>query len=251
MAKRPLILISNDDGVQAQGIQYLTSLMQQLGDVVVVAPDGPRSGAACGITSTQPVSLRLVRRESGLTVYECSGTPVDCVKIAFEKVLDREPDLVVSGINHGGNISVSIHYSGTVGVILDACTKQVPAIAFSHESWSPQIDFTPCSDVILGCARHVLEQGLPDEVCLNVNFPDVAELKGVKVCRLARGTWKQEWKDTGEEGVYRLSGYFICLEPEATDTDCYALSQGCAAVTPLQLDTTGHSAIESLKKLEQ
>ncbi|MCR4921193.1 MAG: 5'/3'-nucleotidase SurE [Bacteroidaceae bacterium] len=248
MPNRPLILITNDDGVQAQGIQVLTSLMRQLGDVVVVAPDSARSGSACAITPTGPVRVTLLNETEGMRCYACSGTPVDCVKLALEKVVPRKPDLMVSGINHGDNASVSLHYSGTVGAVLEACMKSVPAIAYSLMTRQKQCDFSPYEEVVLRVARCVLADGLPQDVCLNVNFPLVERLQGVRVCRLARGNWLQEWGETDKPDVYQLTGYFTNLEPEAEDTDYWALQHGMASVTPLQLDMTHYPLLRQLAK---
>lgn len=247
MANRPLILISNDDGVQAQGIQVLTSLMQQLGDVIVVAPDGPRSSTSCGISPLSTLYLKLLKEEEGLKIYQCSGTPTDCVKLALEMVVPRTPDLVVSGINHGDNASVSVHYSGTVGAVLEACMKQVPAIAYSLMTKNQQCDFRPYEEVITKTARYVLEHGLPQDVLLNVNIPEVPALKGTKVCRLSRGVWMKEMKEVGE-GQYCLTGYFQNLEPESEDTDYWALLHGFASVTPIQLDMTAYGLLDTLKR---
>ena len=153
MPKRPLILISNDDGVQAQGIRELTAMMCRLGDVVVVAPDGPRSAASCCISPLTAITLKLLKEQEGLSVYQCSGTPTDCVKLALDGLLTRTPDLMVSGINHGDNTSVSIHYSGTVGAALEACMKSVPAIAYSLRTRKQECDFHPYEEVIMSTAR--------------------------------------------------------------------------------------------------
>ena len=242
MTNRPLILISNDDGVEAQGIQVLTKLMQQLGDVIVVAPDGPRSAASCSISPLDTIYITLVKEETGLKVYRCTGTPTDCVKLALDGLLEKRPNLVVSGINHGDNASVSVHYSGTVGAALEACMKNVPAIAFSLKTKSQQCDFRPYEDEIVKITRYVLEHGLPDDVLLNVNFPEVAQLKGTKICRLGRGRWMKEMVKEGE-GAYHLSGYFQNLEPESEDTDYWALDHGFASITPIQLDMTAQSPL--------
>lgn len=246
MQKRPLILISNDDGVQAQGIKELTRMMCQLGDVVVVAPDGPRSASSCCISPLTTIIVQLLKQEEGLTVYQCSGTPTDCVKLAMDGLLTEKPDLMVSGINHGDNASVSIHYSGTVGATLEACMKQVPAVAFSLKTKSQQCDFRPYEEAIMRIASNVLKNGLPQDVLLNVNFPEVEELKGTKVCRLSRGRWMKEMKQVGE-GAYQLTGYFQNLEPEAEDTDYWALNNGYAAITPIQLDMTAYGMLETIK----
>ena len=245
MSKRPLILISNDDGVQAQGIRELTRMMCQLGDVVVVAPDGPRSAASCSISPLTTIIIELIEEQEGLKIYQCSGTPTDCVKLAMDGLLTQKPDLVVSGINHGDNASVSIHYSGTVGAALEACMKQVPAIAFSLKTKSLQCDFRPYEKVIMQIARYVLKEGLPEDVLLNVNFPEVEALKGTKVCRIGRGRWMKEMKQVGE-GAFQLTGYFQNLEPDAEDTDYWALDHGYAAITPVQLDMTAYGTIDKL-----
>ena len=247
MSKRPLILISNDDGTQAQGIQELTRMMCRLGYVIVVAPDGPRSASSCSISPITTITIKLLKEQEGLKVYQCSGTPTDCVKLALDGLLTRRPDLVVSGINHGDNASVSIHYSGTVGAVLEACMKNVPAIAFSLRTKSQQCDFRPYEEVIMRTASYVLEHGLPDDVLLNVNFPEVEKLKGTKVCRMGRGRWMKEMKQVGE-GAYQLTGYFQNMEPEAEDTDYWALDHGYAAITPIGLDMTAHGLIDKLEK---
>ena len=246
MSNRPLILISNDDGVEAQGIQVLTSLMQRLGDVIVVAPDGPRSASSCSISPISTITITPIREEEGLKIYRCSGTPTDCVKLALDGLLDRWPDLVVSGINHGDNASVSVQYSGTVGAVLEACMKNVPAIAFSLKTKEQQCDFRPYEETIVKIARYVLEHGLPQDVLLNVNFPEVPVLKGTRVCRLSRGRWMKEMMQVGE-GEYRLTGYFQNLEPESEDTDYWALDHGFASITPVQLDITAHGFLEELR----
>ncbi len=251
MSCKPLILISNDDGVYAQGIRVLTELMRRLGDVVVVAPDGPRSGAACAMTSTVPVRLNSIHSEEGLAVYSLSGTPVDCVKLALEKVVPRRPALVVSGINHGDNASVSLHYSGTMGAVLEACMKGVPAVGFSLKTRDTECDFSPYLDVILRVCSHVIEKGLGQDVCLNVNFPQVPSLAGVSVCRMARGRWESEWEPAAEPGAYRLAGHFVNLEPDAEDTDYWALEHGMASITPLHLDMTHIPSLEGLKELQE
>ena len=244
MTKRPLILISNDDGVDAQGIQVLTKLMQRLGDVIVVAPNGPRSAASCSISPIDNINITLVKEELGLKVWRCTGTPTDCVKLALDGLLDRRPDLMVSGINHGDNASVSVHYSGTVGAAFEACMKAVPAIAYSLKTRSLQCDFRPYEAEVVRIARYVLEHGLPEDVLLNVNFPEVPELKGTRVCRTGRGRWMKEMMQVGE-GEYRLTGYFQNLEPEAEDTDYWALDHGYASITPIQLDMTAHDYLNS------
>ena len=261
MTERPLILITNDDGILAQGIQELTSLMCTLGDVAVVAPDGPRSGMACAISAVTPVRLqpvgpqkqalrRMQCKGDNFEVWSCSGTPVDCVKLALEHVTGRKPDILVSGINHGDNASVSMHYSGTIGAVLEGCMKDVPSVGFSLRTRKESCNFLPYRQVVLDTVAYVLERGLPQGVCLNVNFPEVdSQLEGVSVCRMARGNWVEEWESAGGE-TFRLTGRFVNLEPEAEDTDYWALDHGRASITPLRIDATAYPVLPGLKVLE-
>lgn len=251
MQKQPLILITNDDGLNAQGISVLTKCMQNLGQVIVVAPNGARSGSACSITPIIPVKLKLEKEEENLLAYSCSGTPVDCVKLAYEKVVPRRPDLIVSGINHGDNASISLHYSGTIGGVLEGCMKGIPSIGFSLRTRKQECDFQPYLKAIEDIATYVLKNGLPQDVCLNVNFPEVPVLKGISVCRMARGIWQSEWKDTDVPGTYKLTGNFTNLEPEAEDTDYWALDHDMAAITPLMLDMTYYPFLDSQKSLQR
>lgn len=247
---RPTILVTNDDGFQAQGIQALASIMRRLGDTIIVAPDSARSGAACSITPTRPVSVRKI--EDG--IYACSGTPVDCVKIALEKILPCKPDLVVSGINHGDNASISLHYSGTVGAVLEACMKGIPAIAYSLRTCKKQCDFSPYTKVVEEWTEKVLRNGLPTDTCLNINFPETDHLEGAQICRMARGLWHTEWLDAGTDpdgkNIYTLTGTFTNLEPEADDTDYWAIDHNMAAITPISLDMTDHHTLATLKDSE-
>lgn len=253
--ERKLILITNDDGVSAQGIGVLTELMLRLGDVVVVAPDSARSGAACAITCTQAVTLR--RRADmerpHLMVYACSGSPVDCVKIALEEVCPRQPDLIVSGINHGDNASCSIHYSGTMGAVIEGCMKGVPSVGFSLRTLSHRCDFSPYSEEIVRIADFVLSNGLQQDVCLNVNFPEVARLAGMRICRMGRGRWVQEWIPANNPrgmNAFWLTGRFLNLEPHSEDTDYWALDHGYGAITPIRLDMTAYETMTSLLPME-
>lgn len=249
-SKRPLILVSNDDGITAKGISELIKFLRPLGELVVVAPDEPRSGSASALTVTTPISYKLIRKEVGVTVYKCSGTPTDCVKLAFHTLLDRKPDLVVGGINHGDNSAVNVHYSGTMGVVIEGALKGVPAIGFSLCNHAPNADFEPCGVYVKEITRKVLERGLPPLTCLNVNFPDVPELKGVRVCRQSKGEWVNEWEDfarRGDSHYFWLSGEFVDSDPQSEETDHWALAQGYAAITPVTVDVTAYSLLDELK----
>ena len=167
MNDRPLILITNDDGVEAKGIKELTECLRDLGDIVVFAPDGPRSGMASAITSLVPIKYTLVRKEKGLTVYSCTGTPVDCVKLALHTVVPRRPDVVIGGINHGDNSSVNVHYSGTMGVVIEGCLKGISSIGYSLCNHFADADFSSSLPYIRRITEQVLEHGLPLGFCLN------------------------------------------------------------------------------------
>lgn len=249
---KPLILISNDDGVDAKGINELIKYLRPLGDLIVMAPDSARSGMACAITADKPVKYSLVRQEEGLTIYKCTGTPVDCVKLACFDVLQRQPDLVVGGINHGDNSAVNVHYSGTMGIVIEGCLRGIPSVGYSLCDHNPKADFTPTCEYIKRIARNVLENGLPKGVCLNVNFPLGDTFKGVKVCRQTDGKWENEWEkrrrpNSGSD-YFWLTGDFTNHESDNEDTDQWALSHGYVAVTPVQVDVTAYSAIGEIRK---
>lgn len=264
---KPLILISNDDGYQALGINYLIDTLRPVADLLVVAPDGPRSGFSCAITTQVHMTLRTIREEEGLTVMACSGSPVDCVKMAFNVVLPRlygfaadgvtparKPDVVIGGINHGDNSSVNTYYSGTMGVVTEGTFQGVASVGFSLCDMSHKADFTACGEWIVQIIRKVLAEGLPPYTCLNVNFPhhDAAvegHYKGLRVCRMAKSTWVREVAEAQRPGsgstIYWLTGEVRELEPEATDTDRWALYNGYVAVTPQTLDSTAYSLLSS------
>ncbi|MCD8318536.1 MAG: 5'/3'-nucleotidase SurE [Paraprevotella sp.] len=253
--KRPLILLSNDDGVQAKGLNELIDMLSPMGDLLVMAPDGARSGAACGITSHNPLRYKVLSVRPGVKICACSGTPVDCVKLAIEKETDRRPDIVVSGINHGDNSSVRVHYSGTMGVALEGCMKGIPSVGFSLCDFDEDADFAPAAPYVHRITERILHTGLPSGVCLNVNFPkpSAEPYAGMKICRMARGTWSNEWYEADHpKGTkyFWLTGEYTNLEPEATDTDEWALAHGWVAVVPVTVDMTAYAALNSLKDLE-
>lgn len=249
--RRPLILISNDDGVMAKGISELIKFLRPLGEIVVMAPDAPRSGSGCAITVTQPVHYQLLRKDVGLTVYKCSGTPSDCIKLARNTVLERKPDLVVGGINHGDNSATNVHYSGTMGVVIEGCLNGIPSIGFSLCSHDPGADFEPAGSYIRQIAAMVLEKGLPPLTCLNVNFPDIEEFKGIKICEQAKGRWTNEWEPCprkSDDNYFWLIGEFKDDEPENEKNDHWALTNGYVAITPTVVDVTAYGFMNELSK---
>jgi 5'-nucleotidase len=251
LTQKPLILITNDDGDFAKGIAVLTRLMTQLGDVVVVAPDGPRSAQSNALTVTHPIRFRLQEQREGLTRYACSGTPTDCVKLALHEIVDRQPDMLVSGVNHGSNAAINVIYSGTMGAVLEGCENGIPSVGFSICNYSPDADFSQFEPYMLHIARRVLENGLDHGVCLNVNAPAGA-IQGLKVARQCDGKWVKEFvKKTDPHGraYYWLTGEFENHEPEATDTDEWALANGFVSVVPTKIDLTAHETLAKVAGL--
>ena len=247
---KPLILISNDDGYSAKGINELAKTLAGLGEIVIMAPDGPRSGASAAITSEFPVRYYKVKEEEGLTIYKCTGTPVDCVKLALFELLPRCPDLIVGGINHGDNSAVNVHYSGTMGVVIEGCLKGVPSIGFSLCDHDAEADFKPMLPYVRKIAEQVLSKGLPKGTCLNVNAPKTDALKGLRICRQTDASWGSEWcrgqHPKGGE-YFWLTGKFTNNEPDAEEADRWALEHGYVAITPIKIDMTASALIDELK----
>ncbi len=248
--KRPLLLISNDDGYLAKGINSLVEMLSDIADIIVCAPEDARSGFACAFSATTPLRLELRDKRPGIEIWSCNGTPVDCVKMALAELCPRKPDMVVGGINHGDNASVNVHYSGTMGVTLEGCMKYIPSVAFSLCDFSADADFEPLRPLVRRITQKVLSDGLPLGVCLNVNFPLVSEYKGVRVCRMAHGTWSQEVTRCHHPRGYDywwMIGKYNNDEPDAEDTDNWALTHGYVAITPTQIDVTAHQSIDLIK----
>ena len=235
----PLILVTNDDGYQARGIHALVQALQGLGEMYVVAPADARSGASRSFTAMQPVRLHHLGDDSHGTHWtSCTGTPTDCVKLAYAVVLPRRPDLVVSGINLGDNASTSVHYSGTMGAAIEGAIKHTPSIGFSLASFAPDADFAPCLDMARQIAAQALANGMPADHCLNVNFPAIPHILGTRHCRAARGEWVEECMRANaprEGDWYWFTGRFIDLEPQATDTDMAALRECYASIVDIKV----------------
>ncbi len=247
--QKPLILITNDDGDTAKGINVLTRLMTQLGDVIVMAPDGPRSAQSNALTVSHPIRFKKLEEKPGLIRYSCNGTPTDCVKLALNEVVRRKPDLLVSGINHGSNAAINVIYSGTMGAVLEGCENAIPSIGFSISNFDYDADFTLFEPYILQIAKQILKTGLPYGICLNVNAPK-SDIKGVKIARQCEGHWTKEFaKATDPQGrnYYWLTGYFDNHEPEAQDTDEWALANGFISVVPTKIDLTAHEYLGELR----
>ena len=248
--EKPLILITNDDGYLAKGIKELTEAMKGLGEIVVFAPDSHQSGMSSAITTSNPIRARVYHQEEGLTAYMCSGTPVDCVKLALNMFVNRKPDLLVSGINHGSNAGISVLYSGTVAAALEGCVFDIPSLAFSLCDFTPDADFAATKDVARKLAKKVLKEGLPKGVCLNVNVP-VGEVKGIKMTTQTQGKWVNEYqraKDGVDREIFWMTGNFENWETENERNDEWALANGYAAVVPVKIDMTAYDLIPELKE---
>lgn len=251
MSQRPLILVCNDDGIFAPGIQALIEVMQELGEVLVVAPDSPQSGMGHAITINSTLRVNRIQNTQGLVKYSCSGTPVDCIKMAVSKLSERPISLVVSGINHGSNSSINVIYSGTMSAAVEGCIEGIPSIGFSLCNYSYDADFESCKPYVKKIAELVLEKGLPEGVCLNVNIPSVHfnKIQGVRVCRQAKAYWEEEMDErTDPRGgkYYWLTGVFKNMD-EGIDTDEWALANNFISVVPVQIDITAYKAMEELK----
>lgn len=247
----PLILVTNDDGITAPGLRTLIKIMNEIGEVIVVAPDSPQSAMGHAITINSTLYCDPIHLDEGpQREYSCSGTPADCVKLAVNEILKKPPDICVSGINHGSNSSINVIYSGTMSAAVEAGIEGIPAIGFSLFDYSWEANFEAVTDYVKQITLRALEEGIPKGVVLNVNFPKLPkdELKGIRVCRQARATWVEEFdRRSNPQGrpYYWLTGKFVNLD-NGEDTDEWALANGYISVVPVQFDLTAHHAIPYL-----
>ncbi|MEJ8820303.1 5'/3'-nucleotidase SurE [Lacibacter sp. H407] len=249
--EQPIILITNDDGITAPGIRNLVEAVKDLGKIVVVAPDKPQSGMGHAITIGSPLRLQKVHLMDDVETWQCSGTPVDCVKLAVDKVLHRKPDLCLSGINHGANHSINVIYSGTMSAAIEASIESIPSIGFSLLNYSMEADFTAAKKYARLLVEQLLKRKLDKHFCLNVNFPnvDVSLIKGVKVCRQAYAKYVEDFnerKDPSGKNYYWLTGEFKNFD-KGKDTDVWALEHNFVSVVPVQFDLTNYQLKEDLE----
>ena len=250
---RPLILVTNDDGISAPGIRNLVESIVDLGDVVVVAPDSHQSGMGHAITISN--ILRMSPHDFGMPgvqAYKTTGTPVDCVKLAIYKILDRKPDVLVSGINHGSNASINVIYSGTMSAAVEGALEGIPSVGFSLCDFAEDADFSASRNVARTVTQKVLKHGTPTGSCLNVNIPKVApeDLRGIKVCRQGAGHWADSFEEREAPGgrtYYWMTGNFTDVD-KGEDTDEWALKHGYVSVVPVQYDMTAHHAMTELNQ---
>lgn len=250
---RPIILVTNDDGIAAPGIKALVNAVKDLGNVVVVAPDKPQSGMGHAITIGQPLRLTPVNIFGDIEAYQCSGTPVDCVKLAVDKVLHQKPTICLSGVNHGANHSINVIYSGTMSAALEASIESIPSIGFSLLDYSIEADFTAAIKYVHLIVKQLLGKQLDKHLCLNVNIPAVDEslIAGVKVCKQAYAKYREEFDErldpTGRK-YYWLTGAFINFD-KGTDTDVWALKNNYVSVVPVHFDLTNYKLKDKLENV--
>ncbi len=250
--RKPVILVTNDDGVMAPGIRHLVDAVKDLGNVVVVAPDKPQSGMGHAITIGFPLRLHHVRMMDGVEAWSTSGTPVDCVKIAVDKVLHRKPDICLSGINHGSNHSINVIYSGTMSAAIEASIENIPSIGFSLLNPSLEADFSGAQLYARRIVEKVLSQRPDKHLCLNVNIPavDASLIRGIRFCRQAYAKYDEDFherKDPSGHKYYWLTGEFKNMD-KGKDTDVWALRNNYVSVVPVQFDLTNHILKKKLEK---
>jgi 5'-nucleotidase len=248
---KPLILVSNDDGISSRGIRVLVEIMKGLGEVLVVAPDSPQSGMGHAITIGNTLRLSEEDIFNDVIAFKSSGTPADCVKLAKHYVLkERKPDLVVSGINHGSNTSISVLYSGTMSAAIEGAIEGFPSIGFSLCDYSSDADFSHTEEYVYKIAQQVLENGIPKGVALNVNFPPKRNeaMRGIKICRQARAKWQEDFEeryDPNGRKYFWLAGNFVNFD-KGEDNDEWAIANNFASIVPCQYDLTAHHAISQI-----
>jgi 5'-nucleotidase len=251
--KRLQILVTNDDSVNSKGIAALIEMVKTYGDVYVLAPLAVNSGMSQAVTMNAPVRLKKIREEKNIKIYACTGTPADCVKLAFSHILpDKKADLLVSGINHGSNSSASVLYSGTLAATTEGIMYKTPSIGFSLCDYAPDADFSACIPIGRKIIDSVLNENFGINSYLNVNFPKLPlpEIKGIKVCRQSKGVWREEFeKRTDPHGVdyYWLTGDYVNEEPHADDTDESWLAKGYVTIVPQTLDMTSYDDMNKIK----
>ncbi len=252
--EKPLILVTNDDGITSKGIHTLIHVMKKIGEVLVVAPDSPQSGMGHAITVGETLRLEKNSIFEGVTAYECSGTPADCVKIARHFVLkdQRQPDVVVSGINHGSNTSISVLYSGTMSAAIEGAIEGTPSIGFSLCDYSHAADFSHVEEYVKSITLQVLNKKLPKGVALNVNFPPKRNeaIKGIRICRQSNAKWVEEFLqryDPNGRSYFWMTGNFVNFD-KGEDNDEWAIANNYISVVPCQFDLTAHQAIPVLNE---
>lgn len=248
--KKPFILVTNDDGITAPGIRHLSTIAKHYGDVAVIAPDKPQSGSGHAITIHTTLRITPSNIHNVDIEYATNGTPVDCVKLAVNKILPQKPDLILSGVNHGSNSSINVIYSGTMSAAIEGYLEGISSAGFSLCNYSIEADFSHSEKYIRQIIEWLLNKN-KEHICLNINIPDMSEIRGIKICRQAKGNWVEDFEerlDPYDRPYYWMTGRFTNFEPNASDTDEWALANGYVSVVPIQVDLTNHFIIPELKK---
>ena len=248
-----LILLTNDDGLYADGLKTLLEVMEEFGKVILISTVEGMSGMSQALTVKTPLRVKLLEETEKHIMYSCNGTPADCVKIAITQLLDRAPDWVVSGINHGSNSSASVLYSGTMGAAIEGCINGITSVGFSLDDYSSTADFSACKKYIREVMQMLTQEPLPQGICLNVNIPkaEADKIRGIKICRHSKGSWEDDFEkriDPMGKAYYWLTGVYVNHEPDATDTDEWALANNYVSVAPVSIDMTAYEYIDTLKK---
>lgn len=250
--QQPIILITNDDSIDAKGLRYLVDRVSHLGKIYVVAPTAPHSGQSSAFTVNSPLSIHELPPYNGAEMRAVTGTPVDCVKLSMHHILPRRPDILLSGVNHGSNAGNSAIYSGTMGAAFEGCMQGIPSVGYSLLHHSLAADFTECGPYISDITARVLAEGLPEGVCLNINFPAKVKIEGMKVTRAARSHWTEEYQEylsPHGKPFFWLTGHIVNEEPDATDTDLYWLERNYATTVPMRADQNATSSIPAIATL--
>ncbi len=248
-----LILLTNDDGLYAAGLKTLLEIMEEFGKVVLISTLESMSGMSQALTVKTPLRVKLLEENEKHRIYTCNGTPTDSIKLAVNQLLERMPDFVAAGINHGANASVSVLYSGTMAAAIEGCLYGICSVGFSLNSFLPTADFTVCRDYIRIVMEKLAFEPLPDGICLNVNIPavDKDKIRGIKICRQSKGNWKEEFEkrqDPMGKNYYWLTGVFQNHEPDSVDTDEWALANNYVSLVPVTVDMTAHGYLDKLKE---
>jgi len=247
------ILITNDDGISAPGIRFLIDVMKDYGNIAIMAPDKPQSGTGHAITFSEPLKIKTITQTDHYKEYSCNGTPVDCIKLGENVILDKKPDLVVSGVNHGSNAAINIIYSGTMAAVLEACIDEIPAIGFSIDTYKNDVDFEPSRPFIKKIVQGIIDKGMPKDICLNINIPHTDNIKGIKVCRQAKASWKEGFDSRVNprgENYHWLTGSFV-VDDEGEDSDLKAIDRAYISLVPVQVDLTAYKAMDEFRYLEE
>jgi len=250
--KRPVILVTNDDSITAPGIRALVEAVKDMGRVVVIAPDKPQSGMGHAVTIGHPLRMQKVPFMEGIEAYSCSGTPVDCVKLAVDKILHSKPDICLSGINHGPNHSINVIYSGTMSAAMEAAIEGIPSVGFSLLDYSLEADFTASKVYVRKIVELMMKDKMDKHLVLNVNIPALDEslIKGIKVCKQAYAKYEEDFierRDPHGRKYYWLTGEFVNFD-KGKDTDVWALANNYVSLVPIQFDLTNYALKEKIQK---